>query len=827
MERLIFQLKTDLNLEGPLFNQENILKIKRIVRELGKIRGRHTELVSVYIPAGYNIQEIINQLFQEKGTAENIKSKATRKNVISALDKIIQHLKLIKKLPENGLVVFAGNISLVEGRDNIQLWSFEPPEKMAQKVYWCDQEFVLEPLKEMMAEKEVYGLIVLDAREASVGILRGRQMEKLKHLESAVPSKTVKGGMCVDESTLIQVEDGNIIPIKELLPGKKILAYSFKNFKNIFTDSFEIFKRKAKKSYKLDFKEPSNSLILTPEHLVFTVGSNGVEEKTVDEIKPGDMLLSISKLKTKNRDDGEIDKWLAQFLGYFTGGGTVDSNRIILYDKDIQLLTFYQRVLKKIINKKPTILKRRNSYELRLYRKPFVDYIKSVFPKLSTPRKNKDIDQLILTLSKEKLRYFLRGLFDAEAYVNSGIGLRMANESIIRKIRLLLLRFDIVAGVRGPDKFDRYELRIANPIYIKNFEKEIGLSSKTKMKRLLSIRKRYKSGRTSRVPISGLLVRKIIEKESYEKGNFKTYGMFLLGKRNVGYPNFNRFLKEFKKKFKNQRTIKLFEKLSNSGLIAVTVKEKSEFQSNKSFYDIYVPGINSFVANGIVVHNSQGRYDRIREDAINEFLTKVGEVASEILLKQENLKGLIIGGPGPVKDRFVRDQYLHYQLQKKILGVKDIGYTGEYGLEELIEKAKDLLKEATIQKERELMEKFFKELQNDGNVVYGYDETIKALDTGAVETLLLSEGFDWIHVHLRCDNGHEERKHLSKRIADQQICDKCGKGMTVVDEKELIDEIADRATQLGAKVEYISVDTREGVQFKELSGIGAFLRYKI
>ena len=56
-------------------------KLKKLIKMLGKIKGRHTELVSVYVPVGYSLNEISNQLRQEQGTADNIKSKAVRKNV--------------------------------------------------------------------------------------------------------------------------------------------------------------------------------------------------------------------------------------------------------------------------------------------------------------------------------------------------------------------------------------------------------------------------------------------------------------------------------------------------------------------------------------------------------------------------------------------------------------------------------------------------------------------------------------------------------------------------------------------------------------------------
>jgi len=767
--------------------QEEILKLKKLIRELESYKGRHTELISVYIPAGANIVDVANQLFEEKGTASNIKSKTTRKNVLAALEKIIQHLKNFRETPPNGLVVFCGNISPVEGKEDIRLWSFEPPEKLSTKLYWCDQVFVLDPLKDMLSEKEIFGLVVLDAREANIGLLEGKRIVPLKHLESTVPSKTVKGGMCVEENTLIQLENGSIIPIKELSKGEKILSYSFDNFKPIFTDSFEMFKRKTTKSYKLVLKEPSGSLILTPEHKVFVVSEKGIEEKTVEEINVGDQLLFLSNLQINNKSNKSIDKKLAQLLGYILGDGTVDKNRIILYNKDLQLLKVYKRFAESLIKKRAVILKRRNSYELRLYKKSFVDFLLTNFPEILKPRRNKNIDPKILTLSKRTLKYFIRGLFDAEAYVDrTGIGLRMANESIVRKIQLVLTRYNIVASLTGPDKFGRYELRITNPIYIKTFKKEIGFSSLEKTKRLNLIIKGYSSGKSIRVPISGILVRKLIEKEGFKKEHFKKYSMFLVGRRNIGYPPFKRMIQELEKKIKNGEMLELLNKIFNSGIVTATVKEKKKLKSNKEFYDLYVPKFNSFVANGIIVHNSQGRYDRLREDAINEFLTKVGEEASNLFLKQEKLVGVIVGGPGPIKERFVREGYLNYMIQKKVLGIKDTGYTGEYGLEELVNRSEDLIKETALAKERELMKRFFAEISKEGLAVYGEEKVKAALNAGAVEIVLISE------------------EYPSSKVED----------------------LLRLAEQLGTNTAFISVDTSEGKEFFRLGGVGALLRFK-
>src|SRR3989344_1150769 len=116
-------------------------KLRKFLNELEAIRGRHTELVSVYVPAGYELIKIIQHLQQEQGTAENIKDKTTRMHVIDSLEKAIRHLRLYKKTPENGLVVFAGNIGAQEGKTDLKVWSIDPPDPIATRLYRCDQTF--------------------------------------------------------------------------------------------------------------------------------------------------------------------------------------------------------------------------------------------------------------------------------------------------------------------------------------------------------------------------------------------------------------------------------------------------------------------------------------------------------------------------------------------------------------------------------------------------------------------------------------------------------------------------------------------------------------
>ncbi|MCD6215870.1 MAG: peptide chain release factor aRF-1 [Candidatus Aenigmarchaeota archaeon] len=393
-------------------------KLKKLIKLLESKKGRHTELVSVYVPAGYSLHEVSNQLKQEQSTAANIKSKPVRKNVLTALEKIQRHLTLYKRTPENGLAVFCGNVSEKEGWADIELWAIEPPEKIKTKLYWCDQSFVLDPLKEMVKEKEVYGIILLDRSEANIAILRGKKIQPVVHFDSIVPGKTRAGGQ------------------------------------------------------------------------------------------------------------------------------------------------------------------------------------------------------------------------------------------------------------------------------------------------------------------------------------------------------------------------------------------------------------------------SSARFSRVREGMLHDWFKQVGEAANKIFQEQKDVIGIIISGPGPNKEHFFKGDFLLTEVKKKVLGIVDTSYTGDYGLKETIERSEDILKEASVTKEKKLLKRFFSELERGNLAVYGIKETINALKMGAVDTVIISENSDYIEVELECSCGIE-KKIIREGEKKKIICPKCNQLKQIVGQRDIEEFFEEHAKDYGTKIELVSTDTREGEQFYQLGGIGGILRYKI
>jgi peptide chain release factor subunit 1 len=169
-------------------------EFKRTLEALRDKHGRGTELISLYIPHDKQISDITSQLREEFGQASNIKSRVTRQNVQSAIESLLSRLRLIPRAPENGVVIFCGAVDIGANKTEMQTFIIEPPEPITSYKYHCNSSFLLTPLEDMLHEKKTYGLLVLDRREATIGLLRGKHIEEMAHLTSAVPGKQRKGG---------------------------------------------------------------------------------------------------------------------------------------------------------------------------------------------------------------------------------------------------------------------------------------------------------------------------------------------------------------------------------------------------------------------------------------------------------------------------------------------------------------------------------------------------------------------------------------------------------------------------------------------------------
>jgi len=168
--------------------------LKRQIEELKACKGKHTELISLYVPPNKQISDVNAYLKNEFSQSQNIKSKTTRKNVLSAIESIMSRLRSFKQPPDNGVIFFVGHKSIGSDQTEMVAHVVEPPLPIITFLYRCDSSFYLEPLEDILAEKEIYGLFLIDRRECTIGMLRGNRTELLKYMTSQVPGKHGRGG---------------------------------------------------------------------------------------------------------------------------------------------------------------------------------------------------------------------------------------------------------------------------------------------------------------------------------------------------------------------------------------------------------------------------------------------------------------------------------------------------------------------------------------------------------------------------------------------------------------------------------------------------------
>jgi peptide chain release factor subunit 1 len=234
---------------------------------------------------------------------------------------------------------------------------------------------------------------------------------------------------------------------------------------------------------------------------------------------------------------------------------------------------------------------------------------------------------------------------------------------------------------------------------------------------------------------------------------------------------------------------------------------------------------------------SAHRFERMIEHAAHEFFVKIAEIAGELFLpRKETMKGILIGGPGATKEYFYKEGYLHHELQQRVVQpLFDTGYTDEFGLKELVEKATQTLHGLAITEEKRVVQRLLSEIRKGdaGLAAYGEADVQRALELGSVETLLVSEGLRRRRVEFRCTSCQQE---FTRTLPDDEVdnvldgpCPNCTQRMlTEVRAEDYVEGLFRRAAESNATVRLISTESEEGEMLaKGFQGIAALLRYPL
>ncbi len=352
--------------------------------------------------------------------------------------------------------------------------------------------------------------------------------------------------------------------------------------------------------------------------------------------------------------------------------------------------------------------------------------------KLTSNTIGRSIPKKIMRSKNSVCAAFLRGIFDAKGDIHKGIiTITSKSKKLMQQCQILLLRLGVLSSFNEKKVFSNphWDITITDLNSLRNFRKHIGFSRTDKATKLENICGK----RANNVKVKHV--------------------------RNVLYS------------------------IYAGDLIISKVSKKTKIRKRRDFYDLTIPIASNFLANGLIVHNSQRRYQRLIEESIERYYKRVGEAIDTHFLTR--VKGVIVGGPGPTKEMFMKMKPFNYQI--RVLGVVDTGYTDEYGVREVLAKSDSILTEQEAIKEKQIIDCFMKEVVTDGLVTYGKKEVEEAIKIKQAERVLLSEDV----------------------------------------ESALLDYFVELAREKGIEVEIISTKTSDGAQFfGGFGGIGAFLRYR-
>jgi peptide chain release factor subunit 1 len=273
----------------------------------------------------------------------------------------------------------------------------------------------------------------------------------------------------------------------------------------------------------------------------------------------------------------------------------------------------------------------------------------------------------------------------------------------------------------------------------------------------------------------------------------------------------------------------------NVGLIAMDSKEAGFGILNGERFELIEDITSGIPGKSGKGGESQRRYERERDMELTDFFQRVADHATRAFLENHKVTALIVGGPGPTKDDFLKSDRLHYVLKNLLLNVVDTQSAGKEGVRDVLAKSSEALKNMCWPDEKSIVQRLLAELgKQDGLAIYGLGSVLVALRNGVVEVALVTDSTDMIEIVAMCKKcGLSKTKIVDRKKKIQTVremtsspCEKCTAVEYEAEEKDIVDVLEDAASQTDARVEVISTASQEKERLTALGGFAALLRYR-
>ena len=228
------------------------------------------------------------------------------------------------------------------------------------------------------------------------------------------------------------------------------------------------------------------------------------------------------------------------------------------------------------------------------------------------------------------------------------------------------------------------------------------------------------------------------------------------------------------------------------------------------------------------------RFARLRLEKRQNYVTKVAEMATNLFITNDkcNVTGIVLAGSADFKNVLAASDVFDPRLLAKVIKTVDVSYGGENGFNQAIEMCAETLSNVKFIQEKRLISKYFEEISQDtGKFCFGTEDTLKGLEMGAIETLIVYENLETMRYELKnVSTGEEVLKHLSKEQESDasHFVAADGAELETIDKMPLVEWFANSYKNFGAALEFVTNRSQEGSQFvKGFGGIGGILRYKV
>ena len=437
-------------------------------------------------------------------------------------------------------------------------------------------------------------------------------------------------GKCVVGSTLLNTNKG-IMRIDEVPKYFGVEEDNTVNGLNVVSLDKNTKFQSVSASHWYDLGEQKTKIITTDsgidiegtfEHPVVVVdeATGNFVFKRLDKITKEDWVVCGANAQVFGKYTKLPHPDMAYLLGVLTGDGCLTvKNRICLTSADFEILDRVQTIVKKYFNTKfNKTSSRPYDYEIRdtEVKSKLIEFGLS-----ETYANCKKVSEWVRLAPKEFVVAFLQGLFDTDgtAEKRGSVSYSSSSKLLVDDVFVMLLNLGIVARKYDRKKLYNGKKQFYIQIYgdfVENFQREIGFRVERKRINLEKVCQKQRNTNVNLVPHQEERIKNIwllakdstdlyLDREFYSQNLYKNIKRYMSGERYPSQGGMEVMIKGIQTispRVSFSPEVSYLKEISSGKFFFTKVKGIKE--GFEKVYDLTVPHLHNFLANGIINHNT-------------------------------------------------------------------------------------------------------------------------------------------------------------------------------------------------------------------------------